>query len=124
MPLDPCDPSPCGNNALCTVHDGSARCTCIPPYIGNAYVDCKPECLVSADCSSDLACLNQHCRNPCLGVCGANAQCEVINHVPICSCLQGYTGDPFQVCQIDGEKLFPLNSCYFIYFLMNFNQLN
>lgn len=100
-PLDLCDPSPCGNNALCTVHDGAARCTCIPPYIGNAYIGCKPECLVNSDCSSDLSCLNQHCRNPCLGVCGNNAQCEVINHIPICSCLQGYIGDPFQACKVD-----------------------
>lgn len=104
---DPCSPNPCGNNAICTVNNGLVRCTCIPPYIGNPYVGgCKPECIINADCSSHLACLNQHCRDPCPGVCGANAQCDVANHIPVCSCLKGYSGDPFQGCKVQHTRKF------------------
>ena len=97
-PVNPCDTITCGNNALCTVNDGVPRCTCIPPYIGNPYSGCRPECMMNSDCISNLACINQHCRDPCQGVCGLNAVCEVINHLPSCSCLPGFTGEPFQSC--------------------------
>jgi len=99
LPPDPCNPSPCGENAQCTARDGAARCTCIPPYKGNPYVSCQPECVINSDCPSHLACVAQNCRNPCQGVCGVNAECDVVNHVPVCSCLQGFTGDPFQSCR-------------------------
>lgn len=39
------------------------------------------------------------CINPCDGVCGTNAKCNVINQKPICSCAEGYTGDPFLKCE-------------------------
>lgn len=101
-PYDPCLLSPCGKNAICTAVDGIAKCTCIPPFVGNPYIDgCEAECIVNRDCESHLACFNQHCRDPCPGVCGANAHCEVINHLPMCSCLPGYTGDPFRACKVE-----------------------
>lgn len=99
-PRNPCEPSPCGDNAQCTVTAGVARCSCIPPYIGNPYAGgCRPECTSSADCPSNLACLAQNCRDPCQGVCGVNAECTVVNHVPVCGCPAGLTGDPFTVCK-------------------------
>lgn len=111
-PDDPCNPSPCGNNAICNVVNGVARCTCIPPYVGNPYVGgCKPECMINSDCANHLACLNQHCRDPCPGICGFNAQCEVSNHIPTCSCLSGYSGDPFQTCKIEKMNVPPQNPC-------------
>lgn len=97
-PINPCDTMSCGNNALCTADDGIPKCHCIPPYIGNPYTGCKPECILNSDCVSNLACINQHCRDPCQGACGVNAVCEVTNHIPVCSCLTGYTGEPFQSC--------------------------
>lgn len=101
MHKDPCNPSPCGINAQCTSSDGVARCNCIPPYIGNPYAGgCRPECTIDSDCSSNLACLAQHCRDPCQGRCGTNAECYVVNHVPVCSCAQGYIGDPFTSCRL------------------------
>lgn len=101
-PYDPCLLSPCGKNAICTAVDGIAKCTCIPPFVGNPYMDgCEAECIINQDCESHLACFNQHCRDPCPGVCGANAHCEVVNHLPMCSCLPGYTGDPFRACKVE-----------------------
>ncbi|VEN46223.1 unnamed protein product [Callosobruchus maculatus] len=97
---DPCHPSPCGENAQCSVSDGVARCTCIPPYIGNPYVGgCRPECTMNSECPSHLACLSQHCRDPCQGLCGINAECSVVNHVPVCTCGRGLIGDPFTACR-------------------------
>ncbi|CAB0029718.1 unnamed protein product, partial [Trichogramma brassicae] len=103
-PSNPCDSFNCGNNALCTVHEGVPKCTCIPPYIGNPYSGCRPECMMNSDCNSNLACINQHCRDPCQGVCGVNAICEVINHIPSCSCKPGYTGEPFQSCVLEKTR--------------------
>jgi hypothetical protein len=66
-------------------------------YIGTPP-SCRPECVVSADCPQDKACLNQKCKDPCPGTCGQNARCQVVNHNPICSCPPGHTGDPFNRC--------------------------
>lgn len=97
---DPCHPSPCAENSYCTNAKNIAKCTCIPPYIGNPYVGgCKPECTMNSDCPNHLACLSQHCRNPCEGLCGINAECNVLNHVPVCTCAKGLVGDPFIVCR-------------------------
>ncbi|KAG8232833.1 hypothetical protein J437_LFUL013159, partial [Ladona fulva] len=97
---DPCNPSPCGLNAQCRSSGGNDfRCSCIPPYIGDPYSACRPECTTNADCPPMLACLSQHCRDPCRGVCGVNAECSVVNHVPVCSCRPGYEGNPFDSCR-------------------------
>lgn len=110
VPDEPCNPSPCGENSQCTVQNGIAKCSCIPPYIGDPYTaGCRPECVYNSDCSSGLACIHQHCRNPCPGVCGTNAECVVVNHIPVCTCESGYTGDPFSGCRvqiIDRTSLF------------------
>lgn len=113
MPKSPCVPSPCGENAQCQEHNGAARCSCIPPYIGNPYVGgCRPECVINPDCATHLACINQHCRDPCQGLCGINAECYVINHVPSCSCSTGYRGDPFTSCRRDvPPEVVPTNPC-------------
>lgn len=37
-------------------------------------------------------------------MCGLNAQCQIVNHNPICSCLSGFTGDPFVRCFIEESK--------------------
>lgn len=110
-PIDPCNPSPCGDNSQCSIHNGAARCTCIPPYIGNPYAGgCRPECTINSDCPSHLACLAQHCRDPCQGLCGINAECSIVNHVPVCSCARGLIGDPFTSCRRDIERP-PTNPC-------------
>lgn len=73
------------------------RCSCLAGFIGNPPA-CRPECVVSSECPPLLACLKNRCVDPCRGTCGVQAQCRVINHNPICSCLAGFTGDPFTRC--------------------------
>ena len=96
---DPCNPSPCGSNALCTERNNAGSCRCIPEYFGDPYVACRPECTINADCPSNKACQQLHCVDPCPGLCGTNALCRVINHIPTCTCQSGYIGDPFTDCR-------------------------
>jgi len=91
---DPCNPSPCGPNAQC--RDGT--CTCLPEFQGDPYTECRPECVLSSDCSRDKACMSRKCRDPCPGTCGSGAICSVVNHVPICSCPEGTNGNAFVSC--------------------------
>lgn len=94
---NPCNPSPCGPNSQCRQMNGQAVCSCVPGYRGNPPT-CRPECIVSLECSLKEACNNQKCVNPCIGACGPGAVCDVINHNPICTCPPSFTGDPFLRC--------------------------
>lgn len=94
----PCEPSPCGANAICREQNGLSSCTCLPEYIGNPYEGCRPECIRSSDCPSHLACIRSKCQNPCPGSCGANTNCQVVNNLPVCTCIPQYTGDPYVNC--------------------------
>jgi len=94
-----CTPSPCGPNSLCQIISGNPACSCLPNYIG-VPPQCRPECILSTECKSHLACVNQRCADPCPGSCGINAQCHVLNHLPVCTCMEGFTGDPFTQCSI------------------------
>lgn len=105
--LDPCNPSPCGSNAQC--NDGI--CTCIQDYHGDPYQGCRPECTLSTDCSPNKACVNKHCIDPCPGTCGEDAQCDVLNHIPICTCPRGYTGDAFIRCRPEVKQDVPTDPC-------------
>lgn len=49
--------------------------------------------------------MNQKCKDPCVGVCGSNAECRVISHTPNCLCPLNYIGDPFNQCIIKPSKL-------------------
>lgn len=95
IPEDRCNPSPCGPNAEC--NDGA--CTCLPNYFGDPYSYCRPECTMNSDCSRVKACVNHYCVDPCVGTCGTSARCDVVNHIPMCSCPPGTTGDPFTLCR-------------------------
>lgn len=98
MHIDPCNPSPCGTNALCKEQNGAGSCTCLPEYFGDPYTDCRPECVMNSDCPKTKACRNMKCQDPCVGVCGRNAECHVTNHSPYCSCFAGFTGNPSTAC--------------------------
>lgn len=97
-PVDPCRPSPCGINAVCSDRNGAASCTCLPGLQGNPYLECKPECSINPDCPVNLACVNNKCVDPCPGVCGSRATCSVQRHRPNCQCQPGLIGDPFTAC--------------------------
>lgn len=96
-PSDPCLPSPCGPFSQCRNVGDSPSCSCLPQYTGSPP-NCRPECTINTDCSSDKACVNERCIDPCPGSCGVNADCRVQSHVSICTCAIGYTGDPFNSC--------------------------
>lgn len=86
------------------MNNGVAVCSCQPGLIGSPPA-CRPECVVSAECPLTQACLNNKCVDPCPGTCGVNANCQVVNHNPICSCTPGNTGDPFTRCYPIPSKL-------------------
>lgn len=94
---NPCIPSPCGPNSQCRVIGDQAACSCMPNYVGRSP-NCRPECTINAECSSNLACVNERCVDPCPGSCGSNALCSVVKHNPVCTCTQGYEGDPLVQC--------------------------
>lgn len=104
VPVNPCQPSPCGPNSECVVRGEYPACSCHPTFVG-APPNCRPECTINPECSSALACVNQKCRDPCPGACGSNAKCNVVNHTPVCSCLPGYIGDPFTGCLLQQGKI-------------------
>lgn len=95
--LNPCQPNPCGANSQCREINGQTVCSCLPNYVGSPP-SCRPECTVSSECPQNQACINLKCANPCPGTCGLNALCQTINHSPICSCNDQFTGDPFTKC--------------------------
>lgn len=98
---NPCEPTPCGANAKCKVsRNGAAACICTSGYFGNPYETCTPECIINTDCPYNRACLRNKCEDPCPGICGTAATCDVINHVPSCRCALGYTGNPYAFCHI------------------------
>lgn len=99
VPSYPCIPSPCGPNSVCKANNGQAICSCLPSYIGTPP-GCRPECVTSAECSQNRACINQKCVDPCPGTCGQNTFCQTINHHPICKCSPGYTGNPSTYCSV------------------------
>jgi len=127
MPLDirkPCEPSPCGLNAICRENNGVGSCTCLPDYLGDPYQECRPECTQNSDCLTRMACVDLKCRDPCPGTCGVNAQCQSVNHLPICICIPGYTGNPFTLCSpiIEICKIY-FHVRYFIYCILKFGFL-
>lgn len=76
-----------------------AACSCLPNYIGQSP-NCRPECTIHPECSSNLACIQEKCRDPCPGSCGVNARCSVVNHNAVCTCVVGYDGDPTVQCNL------------------------
>ena len=102
-----CDFKTCGANAICRESNKAATCSCLPNYYGNPYEICRPECVVNSDCPLNLICNKIKCEDPCPNCCGLNSVCQVVNHVPICRCKSGYTGDPFFMCTyVESKRTF------------------
>lgn len=105
VPAEPCRDSPCGINAICEERNEVGACRCIPEYYGDPYIECRPECVLNSECPSNRACINNKCIDPCPGTCGDLASCSVVNHSPLCSCLEGYIGNPLVACYPQPGKL-------------------
>ncbi|OTF84222.1 hypothetical protein BLA29_008012, partial [Euroglyphus maynei] len=114
----------CGQNALCKPLNHDRICTCIPDFTGDPRISCErvlppPECFSDVECPTEHICKNQHgcrstlncpkdktcvqekCINPCKqsGACGRNAICLASSHVAVCSCPNGFIGDPNVECK-------------------------
>ena len=85
-------------------------CSYISNYIGNPYEGYRPECTIDSECSNNLACITIKCQNPCTGRCAIAAICQVVNHFPFCTCLTGFTGDPYSQCvfNIQNKRMYKL----------------
>lgn len=103
LPTNPCQPSPCGPNAVCQVINDQPSCSCKSEFIGTPP-NCRPECVSNSECNNNLACINHKCKDPCPGSCGSNAECHVVNHVSACTCMRDFTGDPFVQCTAKPRK--------------------
>ena len=59
------------------------------------------ECTRDSDCSSQQACRNERCVNPCSidAPCGELAICTVSSHKAKCTCQAGFEGDPYSRCR-------------------------
>lgn len=106
---NPCIPTPCGQNSQCRDIGGAPSCSCLVGYIGSPP-NCRPECVINSECASNKACMREKCNDPCPGSCGYNAKCSVINHTPMCTCFEGYIGDPFTGCNPRPQGIRPLFS--------------
>ena len=118
---NPCVPSPCGLNAQCSVANNSSSCSCLPEFIGTPP-NCRPECMSNPECSEHLSCINNKCKDPCVGVCGLNAECKVVSHTPNCICQANYYGDPFTRCTM--SKFNEFNLIYSISINIIFSRNN
>lgn len=101
--LEPCvQPSKC--EVVPSLPVRTMICICPEGYVSSGNGTCKPleaivrvgGCVSDSECPSDRACINDICRNPC--ACAPNAICRVKDHKPICSCEQGYDGQPEIQC--------------------------
>ena len=65
----------------------------------------EPELVAGCDsnreCPDYTACRNSRCINPCAvdDPCAPSASCKVIGHEPVCTCPDGYIGDPRTRCE-------------------------
>lgn len=116
--IDPCATA-CGLKAECTIRDGDNRaiCSCPKGYTGNPFIQCallekesSPDvrsdvkCLNNIDCDTNFACINDKCVDVCPGACGVNSKCTPKDHVAICNCPPGTTGDSFVICKEIGNE--------------------
>lgn len=102
---------------------------CVSGFFGNPYEGCRPECLLNSDCPQHLTCINDRCKDPCIGYCGENAECQAVNHIAKCNCLIDHVGNPYDRCilkegNINSRFLIKLylysSSCSFV-FMHNFS---
>ncbi|KAK9751237.1 hypothetical protein QE152_g5175 [Popillia japonica] len=105
--------SSCAYYAKCAIVADIATCACQKGYEGDPLTYCKRlECVDNSECSSHLVCKQGRCIDPCDGMCGVNAQCQVHLHIPVCSCPAGYTGRPTEYCRrFDPSEICHPNPC-------------
>lgn len=86
---------PCTDGKICDVLDHRPICICTK--------NCNPTlsiCLRDNGCSTDMACRNYRCMDPCtIANCPADAPCYVEEHRPVCKfCPPGFVPDSKYGC--------------------------
>ncbi|CAG2101907.1 unnamed protein product, partial [Medioppia subpectinata] len=128
IPINYCAKHSCHRSAICKNKIGGFDCVCpAEKNIGSPYGepgcrgpnDCpngNSDCPPNAVCEPDFA-GNLLCQNPCerAQTCGPNALCRIEIHQSVCSCPEGFAGDPHDhrrgcvripsVCATDRECL-------------------
>ena len=68
------------------------------PEVDSVVVGCESD----QECPDYNACQNRKCINPCAedDPCAPSANCKVIGHQPVCTCPDGYIGDPRTECKL------------------------
>lgn len=102
----------CGIAARCQVLNHNPICSCPPAFTGDPFIHCTPRRKFRREIFCDSRLLEPATRvnnlyspfeaenvpkpvNPCQpSPCGPNAQCQVINDSPSCSCAPEYIGTP------------------------------
>ena len=75
------------------------HCKTVPtPEVDSVVVGCETD----QECPDYNACQNRKCINPCAedDPCAPSANCKVIGHQPVCTCPDGYIGDPRTECKL------------------------
>lgn len=68
---------------------------------GNCIRENEPECHTDDDCPDNRYCNKEieMCEDPCnLKRCGVNTFCNATNHIAVCQCISGHTGNPEVYC--------------------------
>lgn len=115
--VDPCSDfanRPCAPNAVCFTRNHGTGCKCPDDLpFGNPLSYCEkatppstePECKIDVNCPSKLACIADHCVNPCtaLSPCTTSSECSVLDSTPIrtltCTCPEGWVPDKDGECR-------------------------
>ena len=93
-PTNPCQPNPCGIDALCEVDNGNPICSCARGKTGNPFVRCIPD--------GDRCPGNQ---------CGPNSGCRMVADRPVCYCLPRFEGAPPAIPCMKPSKQCKPNPC-------------
>lgn len=106
---DPCSVlEPCRRPSECLVVGSvpvrTMICVCPSGYVSSGSGTCKAtppvkkigECVSDIDCPEDKACVRGVCIAPCN--CAPNADCRIKDHKPVCTCREGYEGNPEIEC--------------------------
>lgn len=74
-----------------TIVDSNGRC--------RSVVHLQPQCTLDTDCLETDKCVRGGCILACrFDRCGVNALCNSINHQAVCTCAEGYVGNPHVEC--------------------------
>ena len=88
----------------------------ILPVVPDVAVGCESD----DDCPDYTACRNRKCINPCAEdkPCAPSAICKVVSHNAVCTCPNGFIGNPQTRCS---PRKLQIYSSYLDYYLFTFN---